>query len=110
MICFAKGAHYALKELSELGFDVLSLDNTINPETARQTVKEGTSLQGNLDPLALFSPPQVIESLVEEMLSQFGPQRYIANLGHGCLPSHDPEHIGAFISAVHKASIALINK
>ncbi len=38
------------------------------------------------------------------MLQEFGTQRYIANLGHGVLPSHDPEHVKAFIDAVHSVS------
>jgi uroporphyrinogen decarboxylase len=38
------------------------------------------------------------------MLAGFGPQRHIANLGHGMLPDHDPEHAGVFVDAVHEQS------
>lgn len=38
------------------------------------------------------------------MLEKFGTQRYIANLGHGMYPDMDPEHLAAFVDAVHQYS------
>ena len=38
------------------------------------------------------------------MLHKFGTQRYIANLGHGMYPDMDPEHLKAFVDAVHTYS------
>ena len=35
---------------------------------------------------------------------RFGSQRWIANLGHGIYPDMDPDHLAAFIQAVHKHS------
>lgn len=105
-----------------------------------QTGKNIT-LQGNLDPCALYAPkvscrplaPQFpphprldvgltglgcpgltrgfpphpqekIGELVKKMLEGFGTQRYIANLGHGLYPDMNPEHVGAFVEAVHAHS------
>lgn len=62
------------------------------------------TLQGNLDPCALYAPKEEIGRLVQKMLDDFGSQRYIANLGHGLYPDMDPEHVGAFVDAVHKHS------
>jgi len=53
-VVFAKGGHYALKELSQLNYNVIGIDWTIDPKVARQQVKPDTVLQGNLDPCALF--------------------------------------------------------
>lgn len=55
----------------------------------------------------LLVPQEEIGQLVQKMLADFGPQRYIANLGHGLYPDMDPEHVGAFVDAVHKYSRVL---
>ncbi|XP_071846753.1 uroporphyrinogen decarboxylase-like isoform X2 [Apostichopus japonicus] len=100
MIVFAKGANYATKELSEIGYDVVQLSWTVKPETARMEAPSVT-LQGNLDPCAMYAPPDEISQLVSQMLTKFGTQRLIANLGHGVYPDFDPDHVKAFIDAVH---------
>jgi len=42
--------------------------------------------------------------MAKDLVSQFGTHRWIANLGHGMYPDHTPEHLGAYIDAVHKYS------
>ena len=41
-----------------------------------------------------------IEKETKRMLSQFGTQRYIANLGHGVYPDTDPDKVRCFIETV----------
>ena len=65
---------------------------------------EGRGVLASLQPVPCWSPQEEIEKLVQQMLSDFGPQRYIANLGHGLYPDMDPEHVGAFVDAVHRHS------
>lgn len=104
---FAKDAHYALDRLSDksiINYDVLSLDWTIDPGHARSVVADGTTLQGNLDPCALYSNQDDLDYLVEQMVTQFGTSRYIANLGHGIYPDMDPNSVNTFVNAVHKHS------
>ncbi|KAG9482855.1 hypothetical protein GDO78_009038 [Eleutherodactylus coqui] len=104
MIIFAKDAHYALDDLSQSGYEVVGLDWTIRPQEAREKTRKRVTLQGNLDPCALYANKDAIEAMVKQMLEAFGCRGYIANLGHGLYPDMDPEHVGAFISAVHKYS------
>lgn len=100
MIVFAKGANYAIKELSEIGYDVVQLSWTVRPEVARRDAPSVT-LQGNLDPCAMYASKEEISNLVAQMLSRFGTQKLIANLGHGVYPDFDPDHVKAFIDAIH---------
>ena len=105
---FAKGAYYALEDLSETSYDVVGLDWTMDPRAARRRVDGKVALQGNMDPCMLFANPDAIRAEVKRMIEAFGPGNYIANLGHGMLPSHDPEHAGVFIDAVHEFSKAAV--
>ena len=45
-----------------------------------------------------------IRYAVKNMLRKFGTQRYIANLGHGMHPDHDPEKLATFIDTIHSYS------
>ncbi|KAJ1942835.1 hypothetical protein EC988_006388, partial [Linderina pennispora] len=103
---------------AETLFDVISLDWTVEPETARERVRRGLErsgggrsvvLQGNLDPTVLFAEPEVIRERTREMCRKFGPAGHIANLGHGMMPTHDPNHLQVFLEAVHESSQALRN-
>ena len=79
------GAHYALEDLSQDDwFDVISLDWTIDPASARKRTLGNVTLQGNADPSLLYATDDTIKETVREMLVGFGPSsRYIGNLGHG---------------------------
>ena len=106
LIVFAKSAPYALEELSQMEYDVISLDWTMDPQDARRRVGEEVVLQGNLDPAALYAPPREIRRITADMIEAFGRSRHIANLGHGMHPDHDPMHLNAFVDAVHESSRA----
>ncbi|XP_064606243.1 uroporphyrinogen decarboxylase-like isoform X2 [Liolophura sinensis] len=103
-IIFAKDGHFALEELSGSGYEVVGLDWTIRPTNARNKVGASISLQGNLDPCALYAPPEEIKRHVKEMLQKFGTQKYIANLGHGIYRDMNPDHLEVFVNAVHTYS------
>jgi uroporphyrinogen decarboxylase len=100
MILFARGAWHSLESLAATGADALSLDWTMDPLFARRTVGAQITLQGNLDPARLLSPPDKIHELTEAMIRRFGSHRYIANLGHGILPNTPVDHAKAFVEAV----------
>ncbi|KAI1289643.1 Uroporphyrinogen decarboxylase [Halotydeus destructor] len=106
MVVFAKDAHYSLEALgkSREFYDVVSLDWTMNPKQSRARVGDGITLQGNLDPCALYSDNDTIDYLVSEMVAEYGNTNYIANLGHGIYPDVKPEAMNTFVNAVHKHS------
>lgn len=69
------------------------------PEYARRACPTKV-LQGNLDPVVLYSNKDIIATETDKMMSGFGGSRHIANLGHGMLPDLTPEGLGAFLDAV----------
>ena len=70
----------------------------------RQQVQGRVALQGNLEPVCLFADNSTITKYTRIMLEAFQPQSYIANLGHGVLPGHNPQNIQNFVTAVHSIS------
>lgn len=60
------------------------------------------TLQGNLDPCALYSPLEELQQCVGDLVAGFGRERWIANLGHGIYPDMDPQHLETFVDTVHK--------
>lgn len=107
IIVFAKGGHYALELLGQTGdsIDVVSLDWTMDPAAARKLTPTKT-LQGNLDPCAMYSSPDKVKTMVEKMVGTFGTQKYIANLGHGIYPDAKIECVKSFVDSVHSVSIS----
>eukprot|EP01134_Creolimax_fragrantissima_P003602 CFRG3602T1 len=108
MTVFAKGAHYALEDLAQSPYDCIGLDWTMDPKEAIRRTGGTKTLQGNMDPCALYGTPSTITEVATNMVANFGggKGRYIANMGHGMNPDHNPDHLGAFIAAVQKASSA----
>lgn len=103
MVIFAKGAGHSLAEQAGLGYDVIGLDWTVDPEEARNQVGPHVTLQGNLDPQDLYKSPDEIREMTTEMVKKFGKHRYIANLGHGITPQTPIVSMEVFVDAVHKA-------
>ncbi|KAI9012897.1 uroporphyrinogen decarboxylase [Gaertneriomyces semiglobifer] len=102
---FARGAHYALELLPPTHFDIVSLDWTIDPATARKRTNGSVALQGNADPSLLYAPRDTIRSHVKRMMNGFGRRKYIANLGHGMYPDHDPERLRNYLEAIRDFSV-----
>lgn len=100
---FAKGAFFARQAIGQLNCDVVGLDWNMDIAESR-TLIPGKTLQGNLDPCVLYAEPNQIRAEVRQMLTAFGPQRHIANLGHGVYPDTNPDHVRVFIDAVKEFS------
>ncbi len=107
VIVFTKGGGQWLEAMVGTGCDALGLDWTTDLDDARLRVGDRVALQGNLDPCVLFSSPASIRQHVAALLADFGSHDgHVFNLGHGILPSVDPEHAGAMITAVQELSPA----
>lgn len=99
VIAFPKGAFFAANDIAKLNCRAIGLDWTASPKEARNILK-GKTLQGNLDPCVLYADRTVIERAVDQMITDFGTQSYIANLGHGVYPDTPVDNVKHFIEAV----------
>ncbi|MEO9483419.1 MAG: uroporphyrinogen decarboxylase [Ekhidna sp.] len=100
---FAKGAWWALPEMANINCRTIGLDWTMNPQEARKVLSNKT-LQGNLDPCALYGTNDTIKQETGKMLNAFGDHPYIANLGHGVYPDTDPKKVKYFVDCVKELS------
>ncbi|MDB5280938.1 MAG: hemE [Bacteroidota bacterium] len=100
VILFPKGSWYALKALSQTSASAIGVDWTCSASFAREQTSNKITLQGNFDSSKLLMPTAHIKREVKKMIGEFGTQRYIANLGHGILPTVPVDHAKAFVEAV----------
>ncbi|MCC3158301.1 uroporphyrinogen decarboxylase [Hymenobacter sp. 15J16-1T3B] len=103
---FAKGAYFAHQDFAQLPCRTIGLDWNEDPRKVRPLVGDKT-LQGNLDPCALYGSPEQVRAATIEMLERFGPQRHIANLGHGVYPDTNPDRVRVFIDTVKEHSLRM---
>ncbi len=96
---FAKGAFFARAQMNTLPCDVVGLDWNMPIQESR-TLLPNKTLQGNLDPCALYGTNLEVEKATKQMLQSFGKSRYIANLGHGLYPDINPDRVKCFVETV----------
>jgi len=94
VIYFGVDTASLLPTFRETGADVLGLDWRIPLDIARQTLGPHIAVQGNLDPITLFAPPEVIEARVREILTlNTNRPGHIFNLGHGIVPNTSVDNV-----------------
>ena len=100
--------------LSQLEYDVVTIDGSVDRETARATVADRVALQGNYDPRELIEDeegtktPETVRATAREMLEALGPQKLIANLGEGLGGKESTTLVDAFVNSIHEESAAMI--
>jgi uroporphyrinogen decarboxylase len=102
IIYFVNGCAPYLDDYASSGADVLGVDFRIDIGAVRAAVGEAVALQGNLDPTALFAPPDVVDAKVRAVLADAGGEPgHIFNLGWGVLPETDPDVLTRVVQVVH---------
>lgn len=104
---FAKDAYFARQSLGSINCNTIGLDWCMDIRESRALVGPEKTLQGNLDPCVLYAGEGDIKEAVKTMLDQFGPDRHIANLGHGVYPDTDPGKVKLFVETVKEYSAQL---
>lgn len=101
---FAKGAFFALESFGKIHCEVVGLDWNMDIKQARKDTLNSKTLQGNLDPCVLYADKATIKKETEKMLKRFGPEKHIANLGHGLYPDIEADKVKYFIDVVKNYS------
>jgi uroporphyrinogen decarboxylase len=108
-IHFGVGTGELLQLMGEAGADVVGVDWRVPLDEAARRIGPGKALQGNLDPTVLFAPTAAVEAKAREVLDAASVVTaagggHVFNLGHGVLPSTDPDTLTRLADFVHRAT------
>jgi uroporphyrinogen decarboxylase len=99
-----------LGEMAATGADVIGLDWRQPLDEGWRAVGHGHAVQGNLDPITLFAPVEVLELRVKEILrAANGRPGHIFNLGHGIVPNTPVENVQAVVRMVKEFRLETAN-
>lgn len=103
VIYFGVDTATLLPAMRETGADVLGLDWRIPLDEGWRAAGAHVAVQGNLDPITLFAPEEVLQARVNEILELAnGRPGHIFNLGHGIVPGTPVESVLSVVDAVRR--------
>ncbi len=103
-IHFGVGTGEILDLMGEAGADVVGVDWRV-PLSAGIERVGGRAVQGNLDPTLVFAPTEVMLDRAREVLDAgAAAPGHIFNLGHGVIPSTDPDQLARLTHFVQEHS------
>ena len=103
-IVFGTDTATLLEQQVACGCSVIGVDHHVPIASAFERFP-GVAVQGNLDPVLLFSEPAVLRREAARILGEVaGRPGHIFNLGHGILPGTPVDHVIALVEAVHELS------
>ena len=107
-IHFGVGTGEILDLMGTAGADVVGVDWRVPlAEGARRAGADGTprAVQGNLDPTLVFAPTEVMLGRAAQVLDAGrSAPGHVFNLGHGVIPSTDPDQLARLTDFVHEHS------
>jgi uroporphyrinogen decarboxylase len=104
-IHFGVGTATLLEAMRRDGGSVIGLDWRVPLDEGWARIGHDLAVQGNLDPVALFAPPAVLERKVADVLRRAGGRPgHIFNLGHGVLPDTPLDGALRLVGAVREQS------
>lgn len=99
-IFYSKDLSAILPIVHKVKADVVGIDWRTDMAEARALLGPDVPVQGNLDPVALYGPPEDIAAKCERIIRAAGPKGHVFNLGHGVLPTTPIEGVEAMMNAV----------
>jgi len=105
LIHFGTNTGGMLPLIKTAGGDVIGVDWRIEPAEARKILGTDVAIQGNLDPVTLFAPSDVLKKRTAAIIDQMrGHPGFIFNLGHGLLKETPTEKVAELVNFVHEYS------
>ena len=103
-IHFGVGTGEILDLMGEAGADVVGVDWRV-PLAAGVERAGGRAVQGNLDPTLVFAPTEVMLDRARQVLDAgAAAPGHIFNLGHGVIPTTDPDQLARLTAFVQEHS------
>lgn len=101
VIYFGTGTATLLEDMMTAAPDVIGID--WHTPLQRGWEIGAKAVQGNMDPVALFAPRDVVLDKAQETLdAAAGRDGHIFNLGHGILPKTPVDNVRALVDYVHE--------
>ena len=98
IIGFPKGAGIMYRDyVLATKVDGVSLDWTVPLDWAAECLQPLTTVQGNLDPILVAAGGDVLDLAVDHLKAKLAKGPFIANLGHGIIPSTPPENVDRLV-------------
>jgi uroporphyrinogen decarboxylase len=111
IIHFGTNTSAMLPLIQAAGGDVIGVDWRIDLAQAWRILGDGVSVQGNLDPVALFADWEALTARARHILDGVqGKPGHIFNLGHGVLPETPVDNVRRLVDFVHEYSQQLTNQ
>ena len=104
VIHFGTGTSNLLELQRDAGGSVIGVDHRTPLADARRRLGPGVAVQGNLDPLLLFAPRELLTRRVAEVLEAGGGVGHVFNLGHGIVPETPVDAVKLVADWVHERS------
>lgn len=102
VIHFGTGTSSLLEAMRDAGGDGIGIDWRVPLDVAWRRIGRDRAIQGNLDPLVLLGPWEVVERESRRILDRAaGRPGHIFNVGHGIHPQTDPDQLRRLVDLVH---------
>jgi uroporphyrinogen decarboxylase len=102
LIYYVNQGSALMQSVADLDVDVIGVDWRSPLSEVRRVLGPNKAVQGNLDPAALFAPPEELQRHANAVLDSAGAAPgHIFNLGHGIWPETDPDAVARLVDYVH---------
>jgi uroporphyrinogen decarboxylase len=105
LIYYVNQGSALMHTVADLDVDVIGVDWRSPLSEVSRILGPGKAVQGNLDPAALFAPPEELKRHADVVLQEGrSAPGHIFNLGHGIWPETSPDAVARLVDHVHESS------